>query len=120
MRSRAGSSGRRDLVLLDRRRRQATGHQIQGRKGKVSMSDWRSRLLEKFAINKNDDNTLRLISDTKDALVAVSDMRVNEEPGTMHEVSIDSYAIDKYTGALTITTAATASTVTEIKGNCAR
>jgi hypothetical protein len=89
-------------------------------KGKVMMSDWRSRLMEKFSVNKDDENTLRLITDTKDALVAVSDVRVNREPGTMQEVSIDTYAIDKYTGMLTITTAATSAHVSEIKGNCAR
>jgi hypothetical protein len=72
------------------------------------------------SVNKDDENALRLITDTKDALVAVSDVRVNREPGTMQEVSMDTYAIDKYTGMLTITTAATAAKVSEIKGNCAR
>jgi hypothetical protein len=89
-------------------------------KGKISMSNWQSRLMNKFSVNNDDENALRLITDTKDALVAVSDVRVNREPGTMQEVSMDTYAIDKYTGMLTITTAATSAHVSEIKGNCAR
>ncbi|MGY3356430.1 hypothetical protein ACVWZK_003093 [Bradyrhizobium sp. GM0.4] len=89
-------------------------------KSTVSMSDWRSRLMSKFLIDKTDSNTLRLILDNKDAVVAVSEPRVNRETGTLQEVSMDTYAIDKYTGHLTITTAATATKAAEIKGNCAR
>jgi hypothetical protein len=88
-------------------------------KGTVSMSDWRVRLLAKFGIDKTDNTTLRLISDTKEALVAVSDVRVNNEPGTMSDVSMDTVAINKKTGAMTITTASTYSKPEEVKGNCA-
>ncbi len=88
-------------------------------KGTVSMSDWRVRLLAKFGIDKTDNTPLRLISDTKEALVAVSDVRVNNEPGTMSDVSMDTVAINKRTGAMTITTASTYSKPEETKGNCA-
>jgi hypothetical protein len=83
------------------------------------MSDWRFRLLAKFGIDKTDTTALRLISDTKEALVAVSDVRVNNEPGTMSDVSMDTVAINKRTGAMTITTASTYSKPEETKGNCA-
>ena len=89
-------------------------------KSTVSMTDWRSRLMNSFGIDKSGDNTLRLIMDNKDALVAVSEPRVNREPATLQEVSMDTYAIDKYTGNLTITTANTGHNAVEIKGNCAK
>jgi hypothetical protein len=87
-------------------------------KDTVAISDWRSRLMEKFDIGKGD--ALRLITNTKDAMVAVSDVRVNREAGTLQEVSMDTYAIDKKTAMLTITTANTGHAATEVKGNCAR
>lgn len=89
-------------------------------KSSVRMSDWRSRLLGMFGTNMDDMNTLQLVADNKDALVAVSTPRVNREMGTTVEVSIDIYAIDKYTGQLTITTASTATNAGEIKGKCAK
>jgi hypothetical protein len=106
--------------IVDDGKPQVIKFRVVGKDKKVMMSDWRSRLMEKYSINKDDENTLRLIVDTKEALVAVSDVRVNREAGTPQEVSMDTYAIDKYTAMLTITTAATASRASEIKGNCAR
>jgi hypothetical protein len=89
-------------------------------KGKVMMSDWRSRIMNKYAINKDDEGSLRLIADDKDSLVAASDVRTEREAGHLQETSIDVYAIDKYTGQLTITTANTGHAAVEIKGNCAK
>lgn len=87
-------------------------------KSTVSMSDRRSRLLAKLEVNKTDATTLTLIADSKDALVAVSDVRFTDEPGTTSDVSIDTVVIDKRTGALTITTASTSTKPVELKGRC--
>jgi hypothetical protein len=89
-------------------------------KDHVSMSDWRTRLGTLVGIGSEGDIKLRLISNDKEALVAVSDVRVNREKATLQETSIDVYAIDKKVDQLTITTANTAHRPDEIKGNCAR
>jgi hypothetical protein len=86
----------------------------------ISMSDWRTRLGTLVGIGSEGDSKLRRISNDKEAMVAVSDVRVNREKATLQETSIDVYAIDKYTGNLTITTVNTGHHATEIKGNCAR
>src|ERR1700760_693115 len=57
-------------------------------KGKVLMSDWRSRLMDKFAVSKEAENTLQLIADDKDSLVAVSGVRTEREAGQLQETSI--------------------------------
>jgi hypothetical protein len=87
---------------------------------KVMMSDWRTRLMGRYSVNKDGEDALRLIADTNESMVAVSDVRTNREAGTLQETSMDTYAIDKYTGQLTITTANTGHPAGEIKGNCAR
>jgi CBS domain-containing protein len=89
-------------------------------KDSVSMSDWRTRLGTLVGIGSEGDIKLRLIANSKEAIVAVSEVRVNREPATLQETSIDVYAIDKKVSHLTITTANTAHKPDEIKGNCVR
>jgi len=86
--------------------------------GSVTMSDWGSRVMKDFGVDAT--SKLRLITDTKDALVAIAEPYVNREPATWQEVSIKVYVIDKYTRELTITKASTATKVVEMKGNCAQ
>jgi hypothetical protein len=90
------------------------------RVGKItaSSSNWITRLANEFGGDMNHDLALLPISNTKDALVLVSQVRIEKEAGHLSEVSLDTIAINRRTGELTITTVSTLNKPEEIKGKC--
>ena len=82
------------------------------------VSNWITRLSDEFGGDMNHDVALQAISNTKDALVLVSQVRIENEAGHLSEVSLETIAINKRTGELTITTVSTLNKPEEIKGNC--
>ena len=88
--------------------------------GKINalVSNWITRLADEFGGDMNHDVALQPISNTKDALVLVSQVRIENEAGHLSEVSLETIAINKRTGELTITTVSTLNKPEEIKGNC--
>jgi hypothetical protein len=54
--------------------------------------------MKKYSVKKDDEDPLRSIAETKETLVAASDVRTTREAGTLAETSMATRAIDKYTG----------------------
>jgi hypothetical protein len=84
----------------------------------ASMSTWITRLVDEFGSEKNNDFTLQPITNTRDAVVLLSPIRVEKEAAHRSEVSVDTIAINKRTGELSITTVSTLKKPDEIKGQC--